>query len=355
MGKKVSCIIPMLGSGGAERVMSYIANYLDEKGHEVIIYTLLNDEEAYSINSTVKHVHIDSTHKNKVLKQFKRIFNLRKKLKNDGSEVVISFDLYTGIPAALFLGKKVISSERNDPYSNIKKGSFWAHFRNYLYARVNTMVFQTEYAMGYFPKKVQNHGIIIPNPIPNNLPDRYEGERKKKIVAACRLHTQKNLPMMFACVTKILKKYPDYEFFLYGDGPRRAELLLHLSNCKQDIQDRFHLCGFVTDLPEKIIDAAMYISTSNFEGISNSMLEALALGIPTICTDCPAGGAAMAIQSGENGILVPVGDRVKMYEAMEYIINNPDKAEEMSIKAVEIREKWSTEKICSQWLNIVEN
>ncbi len=355
MNKKVSCIIPMLGSGGAERVMSYIANFLDENGYDVTIYTILNDEEAYRINDSVKHIHINATHKNKVLKQIKRVFSLRKHLKKDGSEVVISFERFIGIPAALFLGKKVISSERNDPYSNIKKGSFWARVRNFLYARVDKMVFQTEYAKGYFPKKVQNHGVIIPNPIPDNLPERYEGVRKKKIVTACRLHSQKNLPMMFACVVKMLTDYPDYEFYLYGDGPMRLELMSWVAQCEQDIIDRFNICGFVTDLPEKIVDAAMYISTSDFEGISNSMLEALALGIPTVCTDCPAGGAAMAIQSGENGILVPVGDKKQMYRSMRFIVENPDKAEEMSKKAVEIRERWSTDKICSQWLNLIEN
>lgn len=351
MGKKISCVISMLGNGGAERVMTYIANYLDDKDYDVTVYTLLNDTESYRINETVKHVYISATHKNKVIKQIKRLLSLRKHLKNDGSEVVISFDRFIGIPAALKLGKRVISSERNDPYSNVKKGSFFAWLRNFLYARVDMMVFQTEYAKGYFPEKVQKHSVIIPNPIPNGLPERFDGVREKKIVSACRFSYQKNLPMMYVCVRKFLQTYPEYEFYIYGDGELRESLAEQVA--KDRLEDRFHICGFVNDLYERIIDASMYISTSNFEGISNSMLEALALGIPCVCTDCPAGGAAMAIQSGENGILVPVNDAAAMYKAMKLIADNPNEANKMSEKSIEIRDKWSVEKICSEWEKII--
>ena len=351
MKKKISLIIPMLGGGGAERVLSYIANYFDDKGYEVTIYTFLDDKVFYEINDGVKHVHLNVYHKNKVLKQIKRVFALRRALRSDGSETVISFDRFIGIPAALFLGKKVISSERNDPYSNVKPKSFWAWLRSFLYARCDTMVFQTEYAKGYFSNKIQKNSVIIPNPIPDGLPDRFEGEREKKIVAVCRLVEQKNLPMMFTCVSKLLTEYPDYKFYLYGEGVMRKSLENHIAESK--LEDRFILCGYVTDIPQRIRDAAMYISTSDFEGISNSMLEALALGIPSVCTDCPAGGAAMAIQSGENGILVPVRDCKAMYNAMKYIADNPDEAEKMSERAVEIREKWSADKICAEWERLV--
>ena len=68
----------------------------------------------------------------------------------------------------------------------------------------------------------------------------------------------------------------------------------------------------------------MFVSSSDFEGISNSMLEALGMGLPVVVTDCPVGGARMVIKSGENGILVPVGDTQAMYEAMRSVLKDPD-------------------------------
>ena len=93
----------------------------------------------------------------------------------------------------------------------------------------------------------------------------------------------------------------------------------------------------------------MFVSSSNIEGISNSMIEAMAIGLPTICTDCPAGGARMFIKSYENGILTPVGDAEALYKAMKYMIENPDKAEQMGKKAMEIRETLKKEKILNKW------
>lgn len=351
MSKKVSCIIPLLGSGGAERVMSYIANYLDDKGYDVTIYTFISDEESYKINDSVKHINVEINHKSKIISKIMRVIKMRKLLRNDGSETVIAFDKFTGITSALFMGKKVIASERNDPYSNMKKNSFWDIFRGILYRLADTVVFQTKYAQGYFSEKIKKHSVIIPNPIPDNLPEPYENEREKKIVAACRLSYQKNIPMMASCVLRFLKEYPDYKFYIYGQGDMQEPLKDFID--KNDIQDRFIMGGYTTDLYNKIIDASMYISTSNFEGISNSMLEALALGIPTICTDCPAGGAALAISSGENGILVPVGDREAMFSAMKFVADNPKEAEKMSKNAVKIRDKWSAEKICAEWEKIL--
>ena len=78
-----------------------------------------------------------------------------------------------------------------------------------------------------------------------------------------------------------------------------------------------------SNILEKVAPCYMYVSSSDFEGISNSMLEALGMGLPTVVTDCPVGGARMVINSGENGILVPVGDTKAMYEAMRSILKDP--------------------------------
>ena len=120
------------------------------------------------------------------------------------------------------------------------------------------------------------------------------------------------------------------------------------------MEDNVELRPFAPNVLALICDCAMFVSSSDREGISNSMIEAMAIGLPTICTDCPAGGARMMIRPYENGILTPVGDVEALYKAMKYMIENPDKAERMGEKAMEIRETLKKEKILNNWVKFIE-
>ena len=113
------------------------------------------------------------------------------------------------------------------------------------------------------------------------------------------------------------------------------------------------LPGFASNLPEEINKATMYISTSNHEGISNSMLEALGMGVPTIVTDCPVGGAKMFVHTGDNGILIPMNDKKQLVEAMNEIVANRNYARRISLGAVKIRKQLDMSEISKQWLNLI--
>ena len=97
----------------------------------------------------------------------------------------------------------------------------------------------------------------------------------------------------------------------------------------------------------------MFVSSSDFEGMSNSMLEAMALGLPCVCTDCPAGGARAVIKDGENGLLTPVGDSHALYLAMKKVAENPELAAKLSKNSVKIREEQSVDKIIKKWMELI--
>ena len=84
------------------------------------------------------------------------------------------------------------------------------------------------------------------------------------------------------------------------------------------------------------------------------MLEAMAIGLPTICTVCPAGGARAIIKDHENGILVPVNDVQAMADAMKEVADNPELAEKLSINGTKIREDLSVDKIVNRWMELIE-
>ncbi len=346
--KKVAFVIPQIGKGGAERVVVNLANQLVERGHEVSIYTILSQQVQYPLDVRVKHIYLGEVSSNKLLRVFERMRRLTKLLKEADLDTIIAFDRTYGMSCGLKSGKRIIASERNDPYSNMGKYSFEKRFRDRVYKQADMVVFQTEYAKAYFSPKIQAHSCIIPNPVSSAvLPMPFEGLREKTVVTACRLTEQKNIPMMLRAFCKFHKTYPEYSLHLYGDG--------HLLDAMTALAEQlgigecvvFH--GYTEGLPEKIHKAGMYISSSDYEGISNSMLEALAMGIPTICTDCPAGGAQMSIQNGENGILVPVGDADALCDAMVRVASDPLFATSIGREAVKIRERFSIGRITEMW------
>ncbi len=150
----------------------------------------------------------------------------------------------------------------------------------------------------------------------------------------------------------LLRDYPEYKLRIFGEGECWQELIDHSK--EKDLTGSVIFEGFDSNLHERIRSSKMFVSTSDFEGLSNSMLEAMAIGLPTICTDCDGGGARMMIQDHENGLLVPKGDVNAVYHAMKEIIENPDLAKKLSEEAYKIREELSAEKIVKKWMEVIE-
>ena len=122
--------------------------------------------------------------------------------------------------------------------------------------------------------------------------------------------------------------------------------IFNYGNCKRDFP-------FSKNVHKDVLKAAMFVSTSDYEGISNSMIEAMAIGIPTICTDCPAGGSKMIITDHDNGILVKVGDRQEVVEAMKEIASDVQLSRKLSMNGAMIRDRLSVSKIAQQWMEIL--
>ena len=122
---------------------------------------------------------------------------------------------------------------------------------------------------------------------------------------------------------------------------------------KLGIKDKVEFKGFVKDIPNEIRRAYLYVSTSNFEGISNAMLEALAMGIPVVCTNCPVGGAELVIENGINGYLVDVGNEEELEENIEKVLSDNMLRKKLSLEAIKVREKLALENICDQWIKLL--
>ena len=249
-------------------------------------------------------------------------------------------------------------SERADPraqFNNLpwkdKIGNFFMR-KCGLYSLADWMVFQTQDAQSYYSEKIQRKSSIIPNPLDTaKLPERYAGEREKRIVAAGRFSEEKNFALLIDGFATFHESFPDYTLTIYGEGALRKDYEMQIQEL--GLGGSVKLPGFASNLPEEINKATMYISTSNHEGISNSMLEALGMGVPTIVTDCPVGGAKMFVHTGDNGILIPMNDKKQLVEAMNEIVANRNYARRISLGAVKIRKHLDMSEISKQWLNLI--
>ena len=137
----------------------------------------------------------------------------------------------------------------------------------------------------------------------------------------------------------------------YGKG-EELEMLRVLSQ-NLGIEDAVHFPGHSTKIHEIMADSAMFVLSSNYEGLSNSMLEALAVGIPTICTDCPPGGAREFITDGVNGMLIPVGDTEALTEKLCLLADHPELCAKISAEAIKVRDRLDPQRILSQWEDVL--
>ncbi len=289
----------------------------------------------------------------------REVYAMRAYLQAHPTTAVIAF-LQPTIPIVLLaargLPNRIIISERADP-ARIMLGRYGGDFAETYYARADVAVFQTKDASLVYPNSIKKK-IVIVNPISDDLPAPYHGEREKRIVTFGRFASQKNLPLLIDAFALFYKKHPDYVLEMIGDL-ETSEAKRLLPGLQQQISERglnsaVHFKPFSKNVHEEILNAAMYVNSSDFEGISNSMLEAMAIGLPVICTDCPAGGARATIQNGENGILVPVRDTNAVYHAMCEIAENAALSQELSRNGQKLREELSLRRIAVQWEEVTK-
>lgn len=336
--------------GGTERVIAVIANYLSLHAYSVQILMTSREEVEYELHKDIVVKVLGKRTGGSLIKRAKRILDLRRTFKNNAKAVVISFGTETNmftLLAGLGLRNQIIVSERNDPNQCDFK-----RLRNLIYRLGDHFVFQTEDARQHFSKKIAGRGVVIPNPLAREMCKDFSGERVRDIVAVGRLEPQKNHEMLLRAYQLFDREYPGYRLVLYGEGFLQ-EKLEQLAD-KLEIRDKVIFAGFSYEVEKKIQNAAMYVLSSDYEGISNSLMEAMALGLPVISTDCPIGGSRMLISDKENGLLTPVGDPQAFADAMCYVAADAERAEKMGMQAEYVKQMYSEDNICRRWISEIE-
>ena len=377
MSKKMNKIlfhINSLGKGGAERVVSLLSGEFVKDNMEVVIATEWVEKEEYLISDRIRRIHVGLNEKQEqassLAKQWYRMANLRKAIREEKPDIVLSFCIkanYRATMATAGMKVPVITSVRSDPKIDYvgKKNEI---VNKLFFNRAEGCVFQTEEARSFFDEVLQKKSTIICNPVNEKFLNAKRLDSKKKIVCVGRLVRSKNQMLLVKAFEEVLKKYPDYQLYFYGDGSNdecKGLLLDYVektkivvnnvideeANKELSLKEAVHFMGISNTLEKDIADAAMFVLPSDYEGMPNALMEAMTLGLPAISTDCPCGGSRYWIKHKENGQLFPVGDVKALTEALLYYIENPDVAEENGKKARETLQSATLDKVYAEWKN----
>jgi glycosyltransferase involved in cell wall biosynthesis len=117
----------------------------------------------------------------------------------------------------------------------------------------------------------------------------------------------------------------------------------------KNLMDRVELAGSIDDVAGHICNARIFALTSNTEGMPNTIIEAMAVGLPVVSTDCPCGGPAELIEDGVNGLLVPVGDAFALADAFRKILEDDALEQSLGENAAKITQKLSPDKVNKEW------
>ena len=362
MVRKIVFHLNCLEQGGAERVVTNLANQFAKEGYQVIIATEWYGENEFQIDSDVRRVHVglrEGDEKKHHLIQFLlRVKYLREFLKEEKPDILIPFArkaLYRGLMAAYFMKIPVLISVRTDPAQHYIRISDKVQMR-LLLPRADGCVFQTQGAREFFAPRLQDNSRIILNPIH----EKYIGvpkpeKRTKTVVQSGRLVDFKYQPMLVRAFVKVHEKHPEYDLKIYGgdsfDGTK--EILEDLIR-ENKAQDYIHLMGASDSLEKDMADAALFAFTSEWEGLPNALMEAMALGLPIVATDCPCGGPRTIMTNEVDGLLIPIKDEQALVNGINRLIENPDLAERLGTEARKIADRANGQAVYEQWRDYIE-
>lgn len=255
------------------------------------------------------------------------------------------------------IDSKIIYAERNAPEVEFSKEAAEKERIFKMLSKADGAVLQTKDELAFFEGRLKN-AVVINNPVKANLPEPFKGQRRKVVVNFCRIAEQKNLPLMINAFVEFHKAYPDYTLEIYGNTVEKHEEELKVNYLEMisflNAEEYIKILPPRRDIHSVIRDCAAFVSSSEFEGLSNSMIEAMAIGLPCICTDCLGGGAREMIKDGKNGLLVPMNDMNALVCAMCRMAEDEELSKKCSENAAKVRETHKVEAIAGKWLEIIE-
>ena len=341
--------------GGAERVVMTLANQLN-KDMEIVVLTDSVGTHEFQGETDFRRINLNyQVAASKIMRAFRKIgylYRMRQVCLEEKPDVIVSFSIECGLRIQTALkgtSIKQVITVRSNPALDYQNESQIAAITRKL-SGIQGFVFQTQQQRDFFPKEIREKSCIIFNPLNEEfLQKKEQVQKQKEVITVGRLTRSKDHKMLLRAYNKLAEEFPEYRFLIYGNG----ELCTETEEYRQTLKhkDQIYLCGETQNVKECLNKAEVFVLSSSNEGMPNSLMEAMAMEMPVVSTDCPCGGPAALIQEGINGFLVPVGDDEMLAQKISVLLRNQKLAFTIGKNAGKIKELCSGEYIAKQWID----
>ena len=352
--KRILLVVHSLDLGGAQRVAVTLADAWNQQGEQVAVVTLDRVEnDFYRISPRVERVGLDLLGETrwweKAFRLRQRVRVLRRALRDLRGDVIVSLGDVTNVftlLAAKPLSVPVIVSERTDPRSH-SIGRFWSWMRRRTYPRAAAVAAQTESVRNWLSQWLPQHTktAVLPNWAPE-VDDASSSPSSLKILSVGRLVPGKRHDLLIQAFADIAVDRPEWSLEIIGDGPLKNELQRQIQTA--ELTSRVRLSPAQKDLADAYRSAAVFASASESEGFPNTLLEAMAYGLPAVCCDCLSGPAEI-IRHEMDGLLVENGNRTQFAAALARLMDRFEERRQMARRATEVRRRFGKARILEMW------
>jgi len=326
MSKRIKCVfvIRSLTGGGAERVVSVLANKMVMLGIETYIITYAKTNEDYILDCNVKVITMPHR-KDSIYTKIKRIPDMRNIMKNINPDIVIPFVgtvLYVTWFATLGLKCKFILTVRSNPWM-APNTKIQRLFRDFIAKKSDAIMLQNEEQEEYFSKLLYKNIIVVNNPLSENFiknEKKIYANRVQTIVAVGRLEPVKNHELLIRAFAKAFKMQNEISLYIYGSGKQKQVLENIIEELS--LQNRVFLVNRVNNVDDILKRADLFVMTSKYEGMPNALMEAMMVGVPCISSDCKTGPKSL-IKDFETGIFYSSEDEEDLIKKLRWAVSNP--------------------------------
>ena len=354
---KIDFYISSLSGGGAENVLTTLAKELNNRGNKISITSLEKRPQFYSVDEGIELIKYDNKNKGKIKEVLADFSVIRRQLKSrKDTDVCVSFLSRCNLQVllcSLFLHKKVVVCDRNNPLMEHSKAVFW--ISNQIYRLATAVFVQTEQIKSFYPEYLQKKIFVIENPLDTEKLDNQCDDnivQENTIISIGRLEPQKDFKTLINAFAKIADKYPNWNVRIFGKGDMKDELQACID--KKNLNERVFLCGRTEKPFNELKKSKVFVLSSNYEGFPNVLCEGMYAGLGCISSDCVSGPREL-INDGNNGFLFPVGDEKILSEKLEILLSSQDICDIMGSKAKNTVKRLELPVITEKWYDCLRS
>jgi glycosyltransferase involved in cell wall biosynthesis len=285
----------------------------------------------------------------KFMKNRMRVARIRRAIIEAGPELVISFCDRTNIlslMAARGLAIPVIACERSDPAQQ-SLGRAWEYLRGLTYRHAAAIVALTNESAEHLRSRFAVPVKVIPSAVdaPPIHSDRQAASEAKRIIAVGRLEYEKGFDRLLTAFSHLRASDREWSVRILGEGSRRAELESQIKTL--GLERQVSMPGWIDSIWEELAAATFFVLPSRYEGFPSALMEAMAVGVPSLAVDCPSGPREI-IREPDWGLLV--ADQIDaLSEGMHRMMHQSEYREQLGQAGRRVTEQFSWQRMVDRY------